>query len=65
MATAVHRKLRYVSNKLVQLIVLVQYHVNVIYSLGGGHTHARAGRHTDFVDKSNFKKPDAAAARLV
>ena len=53
----VHRKLRYVSkhNKLVQLVVQVQYHVNVIHSLGGGHTHT----HTDIVDKSNFKKPGA------
>ena len=32
----VHRKLRYISkhNKRVQLVVQVQYHVNVIYSLG-------------------------------
>ena len=44
MATPMRRKLRYVSkcNKLVQLVVLVQYHVNVIYSLGGGHTHTHA-----------------------
>ena len=36
-----HSKLRYVSkrNKLAQLVVQVKYHVNVIYSLGGGHTH--------------------------
>ena len=42
MTMPMHRKLQYVSkrNKLVQLVVLVQYHVNVIYSLGGGHTHA-------------------------
>ena len=35
-----HGKLRYVSkcNKLVQLVVQVKYHVNVIYNLGGGHT---------------------------
>ena len=39
-----HKKLRYVSkcNKLVQLVVQVQYHMNVIYSLGGGHTHTHA-----------------------
>ena len=45
-----HRKLRYVSkhNKLVQLVVQVQYHMNVIYSLGGGHTH----RHTDMQTKA-------------
>ena len=56
-----HRKLRYVSkrNKLVQLVVQVKYHVNVIYSLGGGHTHTHARKHTDLVDKSNFKKPGA------
>ena len=42
-ATSVHRKLRYGSkrNKLVQLVGQVQYHKNVIYSLGGGHTHTR------------------------
>ena len=36
-----HRKLRYVSkhNELVQLVVQVQYHVNVIYGFGGEHTH--------------------------
>ena len=44
-------------NNLVQLVVQVQYHVNVIYSLGGRHTHT----HTNFTDKSNkmcarFKK---------
>ena len=46
------RKFHYVPkhNKLVQLVVEVQYHVNVIYSLGGRHTH------TDVADKSNFKK---------
>ena len=40
-AMLVHRKLHYVSkcNKLVQLVVQVQYHVNAIYSLEGGHTH--------------------------
>ena len=44
MATPVYRKLRYVSkhNKLVQLVVQVEYHMNVIYSLGGRHTHAHA-----------------------
>ena len=33
----VHRKPHYVSkpNELVQLVVQVQYHVNVIYSFGG------------------------------
>ena len=43
-ATLMHRKLHYVSkcSKLVQLVVKVQYHVNVIYSLGGGHTHTHA-----------------------
>ena len=58
-------------NKLVQLVVLVQYHVNVIYSLGDRDTHAHTHththihthahththRHTDLTDKSNFKKP--------
>ena len=41
MATPMQRKLRYISkrNKLAQLVVLAQYHVNVIYSLGGRHTH--------------------------
>ena len=45
-ATPVHRKLCYVSkrNKLVQLIVQVQYHMNVIYSLGGKHTHILTSR---------------------
>ena len=38
-------------SKLIQLDIRVHCHVNVIYSLEGGHTH------TDFVDKSNFKKP--------
>ena len=40
-ATLMHRNLRYVCkcNKLVQLVVQVKYHVNVSYSLGGGHTH--------------------------
>ena len=54
-AKLMHRKLHYVSkcNKLVQLVVQVKYHVNVIYSLKGGHTH----KHTDFVGKNNFKKP--------
>ena len=46
-----HRKLRYVSkrNKLVQLVVQIQYHVNVIYSLRGRthiRTHARTHAHT-------------------
>ena len=36
-------------NKLFQLVIQVQYHVNVIYSLGGGHTH------TDVADKSNWE----------
>ena len=27
-------------NKLVQLVEQIQYHVNGIYSLGGGHTYA-------------------------
>ena len=59
MATPVHRKFRYVSkrNKLVQLVVQVNYHVNVIYSLGGGHTYTHANTHTNVADKSNFKKP--------
>ena len=41
--TPMYRKLRYVSkcNKLVQLVVQVKYHVNVIYSLGGRYTRAR------------------------
>ena len=36
-----HRKFHYISkfNKLVQLVVQVKYHVNVIYSLSGEHTH--------------------------
>ena len=36
-----HIKLHYVSkyNKLVQLVVQVQYHMNVIYSPRGRHTH--------------------------
>ena len=40
-ATPVHRKLPCVSkrNKLVQLVVQVQYHLNVIYCLGGGDAH--------------------------
>ena len=44
--TPVHRKLRYVSkrNKLVQLVVQVKYHVNVIYSLGGRHTQTSMSR---------------------
>ena len=52
-----YRKLRYISkcNKLVQLVVQVKYHVNVIYNLGGGHTH------TDIADKCNFKKPGTLA----
>ena len=52
-----HRKFYYVSkcNRLVQLVVQVQYHMNVIYSLWGGHTHRR----TNVADKSNFKKPGA------
>ena len=45
--------------------------MNVIYSLGDGYTHTHAHaythtytytytqRHTDVVDKSNFKRPDA------
>ena len=47
-----HRKLHYISkrnklvniskcNKLVKLVAQVQYHVNVIYSLKGEHTHQR------------------------
>ena len=45
-----YRKLRYVSKryKLIQLIVQVKYHVNVIYSLGADtriHTHTH--KHTD------------------
>ena len=41
-----HRKFCYIykHNKLVQLVVQVKYHVNVIYSLGVGtytHTHTR------------------------
>ena len=31
-----------VRNKLVQLVVQVKYHMNIIYSVGGGHTHTRA-----------------------
>ena len=71
MATPVHRKLCYISksNKLVQLVVQVQYHVNAINRLGGGHTHTHAHTHTDVADKSNIKKPKAcrplAGARLV
>ena len=55
-------EIRYASkcNKLVQLVVQVEYDVNVIYSLGGGDTH----KHTDFTDKSNFKKPGAPAKGL-
>ena len=48
-ATPVHRKLHYVSkcNKLVQLVIQVKYHVNVIYSFGADtHTHARTHAHT-------------------
>ena len=41
-------------NKLVQLVIKVWYHINVIYSLGAGtHIH----RHTNIIYKSNFKKP--------
>ena len=56
-AMPMHRKLHYISkcNKLVQLVVQVQYNMNVIYSLRGTHTHACT--HTDVADKSNFKKP--------
>ena len=42
-------------SKLVQLVVQVKYHVNVIYSLGGRHTDTHT--HTNIADKSNFKKP--------
>ena len=43
-------------------VVQVQYHVNIIYNLGGGpaYTHTHAHAHTiDVADKSNFKKPGA------
>ena len=67
-ATPMHRKLRYVfkHNKLVQLVVLVQYHVNVINSLRADtHTHTHA--HTDiptlwtkaFSKKSGSRLPRA------
>ena len=51
-ATPVHRKLRYVSKrtKHVQLVVQVQYHVNITYSLGSRHAHARAHTHTDLAN---------------
>ena len=69
-ATCMPRKLYYVSkyNKLAQLVVQVQYHVIIIYSLGTEiHTYTR--RHTDVAGKSNFKKPGVcrpnAVARLV
>ena len=41
MATPMHGKLCYVSkcNNLVQLVVQVKYHVNIICSLRGRHTH--------------------------
>ena len=32
----------------------ISFHVNGFYSLGRGHTNT----HTDFPDKSNFKKPE-------
>ena len=43
MATPVHRKLHYVfrCKILVQVVVHVQYHMNVIYSLGSGHAHTQ------------------------
>ena len=48
-------------NKLVQLVVQVKYHMNVIYSLWGqAHTHTHT--HTNIVDKSNFKKSRRALA---
>ena len=43
-------------NKLVKLVVQVKYHMNVIYSLGGGHTHTNTHTHNNLTDKSNFKK---------
>ena len=53
-ATPMRRKLRYISkcNRLVQLVVQVQYHVTVIYSLRGGHTHTHVHTHTNVVDKA-------------
>ena len=33
-------------SKLTDLDIQVQYHMNVIYSLGGGHTCTRAHTHT-------------------
>ena len=69
-ATPMPRKLHYVSkySSLAQLVVQVQYNVNIIYSLGA-ETHTYTHRHTDVADKSNFKKPGVrqpkASARLV
>ena len=51
-----YRKLRHISkhNKLVQLVVKVKYHMNVIKA-SGADTHKHT--HTDIVDKSNFLAP--------
>ena len=57
-----HRKLCSISkcNKFVQLVVQVQYHVNVIKSRGADtHTHART--YTNVMDNSNFKTRRALA----
>ena len=59
-----HRKLRYIS-KLVQLVVQVHYHMNVIYKFVGEHTHMHAHTHTDVTDTSNFKKPGMRGLKII
>ena len=58
MATPMHRKLRHVSkrNKFIQLVVQVQYHVNVIYSLGGRHTRTHARTHKQTYQRRGQKQ---------
>ena len=55
MTMPVHRKLHYISkcNKLVQLVVQVQFHMKVIYSFGGRHMHAHTSGLTTIVQKDN------------
>ena len=57
-----HRKLHYISkcNKLVQLVVQVQYDVNVIYGLRGRDTHAHAHR---FRGQKQFQETKHAPAK--
>ena len=48
-------------NKLVQLVVQVLYHVNVIHSLGGARTHT----HTDFADKAVISRNQTRALAAI